>query len=48
MRSILMALLLLVTAVVLYTAIAEGESGTLALLEQSAGSMSESIRRLDP
>jgi len=48
MRSILMALLLLVTAILLYTAIAGGESGTLAMLDQSAGSMSESIRRLDP
>jgi hypothetical protein len=48
MRSILMALLLLVTAIVLYTAIAEGDSGTLAVLEQSGGAMSDSIRRLDP
>ncbi len=48
MRSILMALLLLVTAIVLYTAIAEGDAGTLSLMERSAGAMSDSIRRLDP
>lgn len=48
MKAILMTVMLLVTAVLLYNAIAEGEAGTKALLERSGGAIGESIRRLGP
>ena len=43
-----MTVMLLVTAVLLYTAMAEGETGTKARLERSGSAIGESIRRLSP
>ncbi|WP_190287523.1 hypothetical protein [Paenibacillus darwinianus] len=48
MKAILMTVMLLVTAVLLYTSIAEGENGTKAQLGRSGSAMAESIGRLSP
>ncbi|ALS29615.1 hypothetical protein ABEV74_17110 [Paenibacillus cisolokensis] len=48
MRALLMTLLLIVTAIVLFTSIAGGESGTKRQLEQAGGAFADSLRRLSP
>ncbi|CAM4477815.1 MULTISPECIES: hypothetical protein [Paenibacillus] len=48
MRGLLMTLMLLVTVILIYTAVVEGESGTKAQVESSGRAMSESIRGISP
>lgn len=48
MRTILVTLLLLITAVVIYAAVAEGEGGMNRQVQRTGGVMSDYIRKMSP
>lgn len=48
MRALLMSILLIITVVVLYLQLAEGDGGTKAQLAGSGSKMAERIRGMDP
>lgn len=48
MRSILMTLLLIVTAILVYTAVAEGDEGLNESVSRTGGAMGEYIKGMSP
>ncbi len=48
MRQLLMTMLLIVTVVLLYSTITQGDEGTKAKITNSGGSMAEQISRISP
>lgn len=48
MRAILISLLLIITAVLVYAAVAEGDNGMKSGLNRTGGAMSEYIKGMSP
>ncbi|WP_165861398.1 hypothetical protein [Paenibacillus paeoniae] len=48
MRAILMMLLLIVTAIVIYTSVAEGDDGLNEGIARTGGAMGEYIKGMSP
>ncbi|WP_239618454.1 hypothetical protein [Cohnella mopanensis] len=48
MRQLLMTMLLIVTVVLLYTSITQGDEGTNQRIESSGGRMADQISRISP
>ncbi|MFC4304227.1 hypothetical protein [Cohnella boryungensis] len=48
MRQLLMSMLLIITVVLLYTTIAQGDEGTNARITSSGSSMAEHLSRISP
>ncbi|MEF2246855.1 MULTISPECIES: hypothetical protein [unclassified Paenibacillus] len=48
MRSLLITLLLIITAILIYEGVAGGENGMNTQVNRSGGAMSQHIRQLSP
>jgi len=48
MRQLLMTMMLIVTVVLIYSAIVQGDGGTKATISSSGGRMADQISRISP